>query len=558
MKLSFKQKLGLPLILGLLCLVLLSVTDAYRSRAIRLDERKADLVHATQIALATAQMYAKQSSTGALSTEEAQKRAMEVIRNMRYGDSGSGYFSIVNSKGIVLMYPFDASLQNRPLSELSPKVAAIIQAQIDTAARTGSGFQRFDYPRETSGVTTDAARIAYIDTYRPWDWIINTSLFVDDIDAAFYTSLLQSLGICAVIALVMSSIVVVLNRGIVRTVGGEPGYAVEVAGQIAANDLTAAIVTLPNDRGSLLYSMKRMQANLSAAILGVKTSAESIAAAAAQISAGDRDLSQRTEQQAASLEETAASMAELSSRVTQNADNVRQASQVAEQAVQVAERSNTVVSRVIEAMGSIDASSGRIAEIVGIIESIAFQTNILALNAAVEAARAGEQGRGFAVVASEVRSLAQRSSSASKEIRGLIQDSIGHVRGGVELVSAAGASMDEIMHAIRRVTDLMGEIAAASAEQSQGIDQVNQAVSEMDRTTQHNAAYVEEAAAAAQALDDQSKRLVAMISSFIVCDDDVLPMGEDDGWRESEAGVQPAQQRFGGLPGVGRSASSVA
>jgi methyl-accepting chemotaxis protein len=547
MKLSFKQKLGLPLILGLLCLFVLCVTDAYRSREIRLEERKSDLVHAVQMALTTVDMYASQASSGKLSVEEAQKGAMEVIRNMRYGESGSGYFSIVNSKGVVVMYPFDASLQNKPLSELSPKVAAIIQAQIDTAARTGSGFQRFDYPRETAGGTTDAARIAYIDTYRPWDWIINTSLFVDDIDAAFYTSLMQSLGVCAVIALVMSSVVMVLNRGIVRTVGGEPGYAVEIAGRIAANDFTDAIVTKQGDRGSLLYSMKRMQSNLSGSINGIKTCADSIASAAAQISAGDLDLSRRTEQQAASLQETAASMAELSSRVTQNADNVRQASQVATHAVQVAERSNGVVSQVIDAMGSIDASSGRIAEIVGIIESIAFQTNILALNAAVEAARAGEQGRGFAVVASEVRSLAQRSSSASKEIRGLIQESVGRVRGGVELVNAAGASMAEIMHAIRRVTDLMGEIAAASAEQGHGIEQINRAVSEMDRTTQHNAAYVEEVAAAAQSLDHQSKRLVTMISSFVVRHDDVPLTHEETDSRDAEAGAA-GMLRFDMLP----------
>ncbi|UQO39484.1 methyl-accepting chemotaxis protein [Burkholderia cepacia] len=535
MKLSFKQRLGLPLVLSLLCLILLSVTDAYRSRAMRLDERRSDLVHATQIALATVEFYAKRASAGELSVEQAQKQVMDVIRGMRYGEAGSGYFSIVNGKGVVLMYPFDASIQNKPVSELNPKVAAIVQQQLDLAARTGSGFQRFDYPKETSGVTSDAERIAYIDTYRPWDWIINTSLFVDDIDSAFLASLLQSLGICALIALVMSAIVVALNRGIARTMGGEPGYAVEIAGRIAANDFTAAIVTAPNDRGSLLYSMKRMQANLSGAINGIKVSADSIASAAAQISAGDLDLSRRTELQAASLQETAASMAELSSRVGQNTDNVRQASQVAVQAVQVAERCNGVVAQVVDAMGSIDASSGRIAEIVGIIEGIAFQTNILALNAAVEAARAGEQGRGFAVVASEVRSLAQRSSSASKEIRGLIHESVGRVRGGVELVNAAGTSMAEIMQAISRVTDLMEEIAAASVEQGHGIDQVNQAVSEMDRATQHNAAYVEEVAAAAQSLDVQSKQLVAMISGFIVREDDVLPMQEAPDARRHDA-----------------------
>ncbi|CAB3766625.1 MULTISPECIES: methyl-accepting chemotaxis protein [Burkholderia] len=535
MKLSFKQRLGLPLVLSLLCLILLSVADAYRSREMRLDERKADLVHATQIALATVGLYAKRASSGELSIEQAQRQAMDVIRGMRYGEAGSGYFTIVNSKGVVLMYPFDTSIQNRPLSELNPKAAAIVRQQIDLVAGAGSGFQRFDYPKETSGVTTDAARIAYIDTYRPWDWIVNTSLFVDDIDTAFHAGLLQSLGICALIALAMSSIVVALNRGIARTLGGEPGYAVEIAGRIAANDFTAAIATAPGDRGSLLYSMKRMQANLSAAINGIKASADSIASAAAQISAGDLDLSRRTELQAASLQETAASMAELSSRVGQNTDNVRQASQVAVQAVQAAGRCNGVVSRVVDAMGSIDASSGRIAEIVGIIESIAFQTNILALNAAVEAARAGEQGRGFAVVASEVRSLAQRSSLASKEIRGLIHESVEHVRGGVALVNAAGASMAEIMHAISRVTDLMEEIAAASVEQGHGIDQVNQAVSEMDQATQHNAAYVEEVAAAAQSLDDQGKQLVAMISRFVVREGDGSPMRKASGARRYDA-----------------------
>ncbi|MGK8206652.1 methyl-accepting chemotaxis protein [Burkholderia cenocepacia] len=526
MKLSFKQRLGLPLVLSLFCLMLLSVTDAYRNRDVRLEERKSDLVHATQIALATIEFYAKRADAGELSAEQAQKQAMDVIRGLRYGEAGSGYFSIVNSKGVVLMYPFDASIQNKPLSELNPKAAAIVQQQIELAARTGSGFQRFDYPKETSGVTTDAPRIAYVDTYRPWDWVINTSLFVDDIDSAFQANLLQSLGILALIALVLSGIVVALNRGIARTIGGEPGDAVEIAGRIAANDFTAAIATAPDDRGSLLYSMKRMQANLSGAINGIKASADSIASAAAQISAGDLDLSRRTEMQAASLQETAASMAELSSRVGQNTDNVRQASQVAVQAVQSAERCNGVVSQVVEAMGSIDASSGRIAEIVGIIESIAFQTNILALNAAVEAARAGEQGRGFAVVASEVRSLAQRSSSASKEIRDLIHESVGRVRGGVELVNAAGTSMAEIVQAISRVTALMEEIAAASVEQGHGIDQVNQAVSEMDRATQHNAAYVEEVAAAAQSLDDQSKQLVAMISNFVVREIDAPPMPE--------------------------------
>jgi methyl-accepting chemotaxis protein len=260
--------------------------------------------------------------------------------------------------------------------------------------------------------------------------------------------------------------------------------------------------------------MKRMQAQLTQTIGAIKISADSIATATHQIAAGNQDLSQRTEEQAASLEETASSIEQLTSTVAQNADNARQASQLAVQAAQVAEQGGTVVSRVVETMDGINASSDKIANIVGIIEGIAFQTNILALNAAVEAARAGEQGRGFAVVASEVRSLAQRSSSASKEIKALIQDSVGRVRSGAGYVEQAGATMLEITQAVRRVTDIMGEIAAASQEQSKGISQVNQAVTQMDKVTQQNATLVEQATAATGSLESQARELRTSVSIF--------------------------------------------
>jgi methyl-accepting chemotaxis protein len=278
--------------------------------------------------------------------------------------------------------------------------------------------------------------------------------------------------------------------------------------------LTAVIEIAPDDRSSLLCSMQRMQQQLTRTIGTIKVSADSIATATQQIAAGNEDLSQRTEEQAASLEETASSMEQLTSTVTQNSDNARQASQLAVQAVQVAEQGGTVVSRVVETMDGINASSDKIADIVGIIESIAFQTNILALNAAVEAARAGEQGRGFAVVASEVRSLAQRSSSASKEIKELIQDSVQRIQTGAGYVEQAGATMLEITQAVRRVTDIMSEIAAASQEQSKGIGQVSQAVTQMDEVTQQNAALVEQATAAASSLESQARDLRTSVSIF--------------------------------------------
>jgi len=351
-------------------------------------------------------------------------------------------------------------------------------------------------------------------TYQPWDWIIQTGVYVDDVNAAFRATLYRSLGILVALAGALSAVGVLLNRGILRSLGGDPSYAAEIANQIADNDLTVVVKTARDDRSSLLFSMKRMQEQLAQTIGAIKISADSIATATHQIAAGNQDLSRRTEEQAASLEETASSMEQLTSTVTQNADNASQANQLAAQATQVAEQGGAVVSRVVETMDGINASSDKIAEIVGLIEGIAFQTNILALNAAVEAARAGELGRGFAVVASEVRSLAQRSSAASKEIKALIQDSVERVQAGAGHVREAGAKMREITQEIRRVTDIMGEITAASQEQSKGIGQVNQAVTQMDQVTQQNAALVEQAAAAASSLESQANDLNASVSMF--------------------------------------------
>ncbi|WP_454730768.1 MULTISPECIES: methyl-accepting chemotaxis protein [Cupriavidus] len=266
--------------------------------------------------------------------------------------------------------------------------------------------------------------------------------------------------------------------------------------------------------GRTASAFNRLLERVGAAMREVRESTESVGVAARQIAAGNTDLSARTEQQAASLEETASSMEELTTTVRQNADNARQASGLAGDAASVAEQGSHAVQQVVQTMGAIAASSGRIAEITSLIEGIAFQTNILALNAAVEAARAGEQGRGFAVVAGEVRTLAQRSSSAAKEIKDLIDESAGTVRAGSTQAQDAGKTMDDVRQAVKRVSDIISEISAASAEQSAGIEQVNQAVGQMDQVTQQNAALVEQAAAAAQSLDDQAGKLRDTVSTF--------------------------------------------
>ncbi len=291
--------------------------------------------------------------------------------------------------------------------------------------------------------------------------------------------------------------------------------AVRIAGAVADGDLTQDIsVRARDETGHLMRALNEMNAGLARIVGRVRTSTDTIASASGQIASGNLDLSKRTEQQAASLERTAASMEELTSTVRQNADNARQANTLAQSASEVAAKGGTVVTQVVATMGAINTSATRIADIIGVIDGIAFQTNILALNAAVEAARAGEQGRGFAVVASEVRNLAQRSAAAAKEIKSLIDDSVQKVHHGSELVDQAGATMGEIVGSINRVTDIMSEIMAASEEQSAGIEEVNHAIVQMDQATQQNAALVEQASAAAQQLREEADSLATAVGAF--------------------------------------------
>jgi len=328
-------------------------------------------------------------------------------------------------------------------------------------------------------------------------------------------------GLMLAIAAIATTLGALVAWSLTRSITHPIAHAVSLANAAAAGDLTHPITTRGRDEvAQLLHALARMQQALADVVGQVRQGAHAVASASTQIAQGNQDLSGRTESQASALEETAASMEELGSTVRQNADSARQANQLAQSASSVAEQGGQVVAQVVQTMRQIDTDSHRIADIIGVIDSIAFQTNILALNAAVEAARAGEQGRGFAVVAGEVRSLAQRSASAAKEIKGLIGTSVERVEHGTQLVDKAGATMAEVVGAIRRVTDIMGEISAASGEQSAGVSQVSEAVTQMDQATQQNAALVEQMAAAAASLNHQAHDLVQAVGVFKLADGD--------------------------------------
>jgi methyl-accepting chemotaxis protein len=391
----------------------------------------------------------------------------------------------------------------------------LTQPQIDKAIRLGKDNKRFEatqvliyevQPNQDKWLEGLSGMIASQEQ--------NTAKNVASAHTAYFTARVMVISL-AVLALLLGALISwFITRSVVAQLGGEPVYVSEVVKRIADGDLAVDVHTRESDDSSMLFAVRDMVSKLTGIVGKVRNTTESIAVAAQQIASGNSDLSQRTEEQASSLEETASSMEELTSTVKQNAENAKQANQLAASASDVAIRGGHAVNEVVKTMVAISASSGKMADIIGVIEGIAFQTNILALNAAVEAARAGEQGRGFAVVAAEVRNLAQRSAAAAKEIAVLIEASVDKVYAGSKLADQAGATMNEVVEAVKRVTDIMHEISAASNEQSAGIEEVNQAITQMDDMTQQNAALVEQAAAAAEAMQGQAEALKQAVGAF--------------------------------------------
>jgi methyl-accepting chemotaxis protein len=357
-------------------------------------------------------------------------------------------------------------------------------------------------------------KLQYLVKVPGWNWVVGSGLYMDDVEAQVRVVVLEQLATCLAVLLAIGIGGVLITRSVLGQLGGEPSIAIAAMAEVTAGNLDVDLPAAPP--GSLLDGLNAMVKSVRNTVARVRDSADGIRTASQEIATGNQDLSTRTEQTASNLQQAASSMEQLTATVKQSAESARHANQLASSAAEAAARGGAVVDQVVVTMEEINASSKKISDIIGVIDGIAFQTNILALNAAVEAARAGEQGRGFAVVASEVRSLAGRSAAAAKEIKGLIGASVEKVEGGSKLVADAGATMSEIVNSVQRVSDIIGEITASSMEQSEGIGQINSSVNDLDQMTQQNAALVEQSAAAADSLKGQAATLAELVSAFRV------------------------------------------
>ena len=523
-RLSLNARVILVVVMVIVGLATLTVMNALGRRASQMTDLGNLLQSQVESAISVAKDYQARAAKGEFGEDEAKKQALAQILQMRWGD-GAGYVFVFDDNYTLLEHPVMLPQLGKSVKDMTDqngKPLFVLMREVD--AKDGHGFTYYDWLKPST--KTIEGKITYTELFRPWNMHFGAGAYFDDINAQFRRSLLESLLWAGLLGLLVIAVVWLSMRSIRLSIGGEPAFAVKMVSQMADGNLSlkgAENVVLPP--GSMMHAMQRLHMKLIEVVGQVQQGSQVVSGAAREIAQGNDDLSQRTQEQASSLEETAASMEEMTSTVKQNAENASHANQLASGAREQAERGGEVVARAVEAMGEINASSRKIADIVGLIDEIAFQTNLLSLNAAVEAARAGEQGRGFAVVAGEVRSLSQRSAAAAREIKGLISESVQRVQAGSTLVDESGAALADIVDSVKKVTDIVAEIAAASQEQSAGIDQVNHAVSQMDEVTQQNAALVEEAAAAARAMQEQSHELRRQMAFFRL--DDNAPADED-------------------------------
>lgn len=453
------------------------------------------------------QSHAKEAA-GKLSREQAQLLAMETIAALRY--DGSEYFWINDMHPRVVMHPIKPELNGKDVSETKdPNGVPLFKAFVAKVRESGKGFVAYQWPKP--GKDNPVEKLSYVQGFEPWGWVVGSGIYVGDVREAAQRQVAWMAAIVAAALLLAGYLFI----SFYRVMDGGLNETRRHLRAMTEGDLTTSPSPWGRDEAAqLMMELRAMQESLRQMVMRVRRSSDEIVHSSSEVATGAMDLSARTEQAAANLEESAASMEQISATVKNGADHANEASQVAHGNEAVATEGGLVMREVVQTMESIRQSSAKINEIIGTIDGIAFQTNILALNAAVEAARAGEQGRGFAVVASEVRTLAQRAATAAREIKTLIGQSVEQVQAGTAVVNQAGAKMDAIVEASRRVSGLLGEIADGSREQSQGVAQIGQAVNELDQMTQQNAALVEQTAAAAAAMKDQACALAHEVDRF--------------------------------------------
>ncbi|WP_404302944.1 methyl-accepting chemotaxis protein [Alicycliphilus denitrificans] len=506
---SMRAKLSILTLVNMTGLFLVALFLVYQQYQQSLLDRQSQVRHAVETASGVLAWAQQQEADGRLPREQAQAQARAAIAKMRYGNNE--YFWINDLQGTMVMHPIKPELQGKGGDTIRDPNGLLVTMEAARIGRSPEAKGFFEYLWPKPGHDEPVGKTSYAQGFAPWGWVVASGLYIDDLRTEFLLNIGKVVLALVAVLLLVGWIAYVISTSIVRGVN----RAVKVLDAMAQGNLAIPIHVKGRDEISvLLRTLASMQQKLVTVVSAVRQGSEGVATASEQIAQGNQDLSARTENQASALQQTAASMEQLNSTVRQNADNASQANQLAQSASTVASQGGEVVQDVVRTMKDINDSSRKIADIIGVIDGIAFQTNILALNAAVEAARAGEQGRGFAVVASEVRSLAGRSAEAAREIKGLIGSSVERVEAGSALVDRAGQTMADVVQAIQRVTDIMGEISAASSEQSAGVHQVGEAVTQMDQVTQQNAALVEEMAAAAGSLNSQAQELVNTVAIF--------------------------------------------